>query len=167
MFCGVLQRKMTVVMAGAPPLGGEGEVHGPGALRGVPTPALWGSRVRVGVKDAARSWGSWRGEEAPLADLRPRGKGPGPISWDGAALTAVPALMPLCSGRRGREAFVWLRCCSQHGPAPGHAAGCGRGALAGCKVRPPAAAAVLRRAAGSCTPRECGLSGSYWASSVD
>lgn len=120
-----------MVMAGAPPLGREGLIHGPGAPRGSP-------QSESGVKDAAPSRGSWGGRRGSLTSLTsaPRRKGLGPISGDGVAPTALPALMPFRSLLARPRALCGRAATLSAARPQATPRGCGRGALVRCKVRP-------------------------------
>lgn len=180
LFRRVLHRKTSVVMAEATRRrAGEGRSRGPPAPRvhpwGQPCGAAVSEPAGTGVRAPSR--GS-RGKGVPSADLRTYGEeGSGRSAGMGAALTALPALiLPLLPASEAERLCVSVPAVQSAARPQGHSTGLrprSRGVVGvnfhsrGCKVRLGAAAAVSQQAAGSCTPSERGLSGSYWASSVD
>lgn len=187
---------MCAVMAGAPRRrAGKGrEPRPPPRPAGVPPGSARRDNVvracggRGSGCGTLAGWGGGGGGQGlPSAGLRSRGEGgPGRSAGLGAALAPLPALMPpllpageaerLCvpvpagrSAARPRGRFAGLRPRSRKGVVVGVGVCVGGVTFhpRGCKVRLAAAAAVSQRAAGSCTPSERSLSGSYWASSVD
>lgn len=168
----------------APPAPARGGAPGVGPA-GQRCPSLRGPGV--GMRHPRGVGGGGGGQGLPSAGLRSRGEGgPGRSAGLGAALAPLPALMPpllpageaerLCvpvpagrSAARPRGRFAGLRPRSRKGVVVGVGVCVGGVTFhpRGCKVRLAAAAAVSQRAAGSCTPSERSLSGSYWASSVD
>lgn len=165
MFGRVLQRKMCVVMAGAPRRrAGEGrESRPPPTPRPAGVPPGSARRDNVvracgaGGRDAAPSGGGGgRRAGSPLRwPPHPRGRGPRQVSGAGGCPRPSPrfdASSP--PGRRGREALCGCACRAKRGPAPGPLRGAaaavteGGGGVGGCHFPPSGVQSPARSGCG-------------------